>query len=91
MRCPKCGNELDEDNYCFECMEFFDDTDEDSQDFAFDEEPDYDSMVNNGEEATVKRNPTIPALTLYNLKVLPIMVIAVSFSLMRHRGISLIS
>ena len=47
MRCPKCGNELDEDNYCFECMEFFDDTDEDSQDFE--EEPDYNSMVNNGD------------------------------------------
>ena len=49
MRCPKCGNELDEDNYCFECLEFFDNTDDDSQDFGFDEEPDYDSMVNNGE------------------------------------------
>lgn len=41
IRCPKCGNELDLDNYCSECCEFF------NQDF--DEEPDYDSMVNNGE------------------------------------------
>jgi hypothetical protein len=45
MRCPKCGGQLDEDNYCFECSEFFDD--DSSNDF--DEEPDYDSMVNNGE------------------------------------------
>ena len=50
MRCPKCGNELDEDNYCFECLEFFNDMDDDLQDFGFQEEPDYDSMVNNGAE-----------------------------------------
>lgn len=24
MKCPECGNELDEDNYCSECMEFID-------------------------------------------------------------------
>lgn len=41
MRCPKCGGELDEDNYCWECMNFCTDSDE---------EPDYDSMVNNGDE-----------------------------------------
>ena len=43
MKCPKCGSELDEDNYCFECMEFFYDSN------GFDE-PDFDSMVNNGDE-----------------------------------------
>ncbi|MDO5815798.1 MAG: hypothetical protein Q4Q18_09165 [Methanobrevibacter sp.] len=48
MRCPNCGNELDEDNYCDECFEFFNDSVDSSQDF--DEEPDYDSMVNNGQE-----------------------------------------
>ena len=45
MRCPNCGNKLDEDNYCDECMEFFENLDDD-----FEDEPDYDSMVNNGEE-----------------------------------------
>ena len=47
MECPNCGNELDEDNYCFECQKFFDD-----DDYAdgFEEEPDYDSMVNNGDQ-----------------------------------------
>ena len=45
MRCPNCGSELDEDNYCSECGEFFNE-DENSYDY---EEPDYDSMVNNGE------------------------------------------
>lgn len=39
MRCPQCGSELDEDNYCSECGEFF------NQD-----EMDFDSMVNNGDE-----------------------------------------
>ena len=39
MRCPNCGSQLDEDNYCFECMEFFNQSND---------EPDYDSMVNNG-------------------------------------------
>ena len=45
MRCPNCGNELDEDNYCNNCMEFFNDSDSDDWD-----EMDYDSMVNNGDE-----------------------------------------
>lgn len=45
MRCPKCGNELDEDKYCSECMEFFNE-DDDSYGYG---EPDYDSMVNNGD------------------------------------------
>lgn len=40
MRCPNCGSPLDTNNYCSECMEFFDEFDE----------PDYDSMVNNGDE-----------------------------------------
>ena len=48
MRCPNCGNELDEDNYCDECSEFFEDSYDDFSNFE--EEPDYDSMVNNGEE-----------------------------------------
>ena len=43
MECPNCGNELDEDNYCVECCRFFNDDD-------FEMEPDYDSMVNNGDE-----------------------------------------
>lgn len=42
MKCPNCGKELDEDNYCDECMEFFS-----SDGF---EDKDYDSMVNNGDE-----------------------------------------
>ena len=25
MKCPECGNQLDEDNYCSECREFFED------------------------------------------------------------------
>ncbi len=44
MRCPNCGNELDEDNYCSECCEFF--NEEDSDDF---DSYDFDSMVNNGD------------------------------------------
>lgn len=40
--CPNCGNELDEDNYCSECFQYFND-DADSY------EPDYASMVNNGD------------------------------------------
>ena len=28
--CPECDNELDDENYCDECMEFFDDDDSDS-------------------------------------------------------------
>ncbi len=57
MRCPKCGGVLDEDNYCCECIEFFDDVDSDdgynsypSNGFYDDDEIDYDSMVDNGEE-----------------------------------------
>ena len=55
MKCPDCGNELDEDYYCASCGEFFDeddledDFDEDSfeeDDFA---DTDYDSMVNDGQ------------------------------------------
>ena len=38
MRCPNCGNELDEDNYCDECFEFFNGLDDDSSDFDFEEE-----------------------------------------------------
>ena len=49
MKCPNCGNELDEDNYCDECFEFFNGLDDDSSDFDFEEEPDYNSMVNNGD------------------------------------------
>ena len=45
MRCPNCGEEIDEDNYCSECMQFFDDLDEsDLNDF------DFDDMVDNGDE-----------------------------------------
>ena len=42
MLCPNCGLELDENNYCSNCLEFFDKND--------DEELDYDSMVNNGNQ-----------------------------------------
>ena len=54
MRCPECGNELDEDNYCHECYKFFDEDDFDEfsdDDLTNDfEDVDYDSMVNNGDE-----------------------------------------
>ena len=49
MECPKCGNELDEDNYCYECGEFFNEEDLQESDSNYFEELDYDSMVNNGE------------------------------------------
>ncbi len=53
MRCPQCGGKLDEDNYCWECMEFFNDCDEFENDFDdsgnYFENVDYDSMVNNGD------------------------------------------
>ena len=26
MLCPNCGNELDEDNYCYNCMKYFNDS-----------------------------------------------------------------
>ena len=44
MKCPNCGSELDGDNYCSYCMEFFNDLDFDS-----DDDCDFDSMVNNGD------------------------------------------
>ena len=56
MKCPNCGNELDEDNYCDECMQFIDDSDFDDDasygfnNDSFDFEEDYDSMINNGDE-----------------------------------------
>ena len=52
MRCPNCGNELDEDNYCSECMEFFN---EDEDSYGYDE-PDYDSMINNGDNICLNCN-----------------------------------
>ena len=45
MKCPKCGDELDEDNYCSFCMQFFDDLDK--SDF---DDINFDDMVNNGDE-----------------------------------------
>ena len=51
MRCPRCGGDLNENNFCYDCQEFFDSDSFDS-DFEEDddfEEPDYDSMVNNGD------------------------------------------
>ena len=45
MRCPNCGGELDEDNYCDSCMQFFNDLDEFDSD-----EIDFDDMVDNGDE-----------------------------------------
>ena len=35
MKCPNCGNELDEDKYCDECFEFFNDLDDDSQEIPW--------------------------------------------------------
>ncbi|MBQ6099950.1 MAG: hypothetical protein IJL02_08870 [Methanobrevibacter sp.] len=60
MKCPQCGNQLDQDNFCFECMKFFDESDtdddseystfDDSDDYSFeDEDVDFDSRVDNGE------------------------------------------
>ena len=46
MKCPNCGNELDEDNYCDECFEFFNGLDDDSSDFDFEEEPDCQTEPN---------------------------------------------
>ena len=42
MKCPKCGGELDSDNYCFECMEYFNDDELDYMGDDFDDE-DYES------------------------------------------------
>lgn len=47
MRCPNCGGKLDEDNYCMECCEFFND-DYSQDEFGEELEPDYDSMINDG-------------------------------------------
>ncbi len=50
MRCPKCGSQLNSNNFCCECIEFFND-DEVSEDYmedCFDDE-DYDSMIDNGD------------------------------------------
>lgn len=61
MKCPRCGNQLDSDNFCFECMEFFYDVEEDddnymddgfgNDDYADDGfgDDDYDSMIGNGD------------------------------------------
>ena len=88
MKCPNCGNELDEDKYCDECFEFFNDLDDDSQDFGFEEEPDFDSMVNNGDEICL--NCTYWSVSPYGrahgMYCRPIMVMKVSFSLMKHQG-----
>lgn len=53
MRCPQCGSELNSNNYCYECMEFFSESEDyDSDEFMQDDidDVDYDSMVNNGDE-----------------------------------------
>lgn len=52
MRCPECGSVLDDDNFCRECCKYIDfPVDDDSQDdFGFGQEPDYDSMINNGDQ-----------------------------------------
>ncbi len=50
MRCPKCGSQLNSNNFCCECMEFFNDDEvsEDHMEDYFDDE-DYDSMIDNGD------------------------------------------
>ena len=55
MRCPNCGDELDEDNYCDYCMQFFNDSDDlDFDDSNFYEsdfnDDNFDDMVDNGDE-----------------------------------------
>ena len=88
MECPNCGNELDEDNYCFECQKFFDD-----DDYAdgFEEEPDYEAHTEGLMECTAegemaRQSLMTHALTLCSLTVSQIMVMQVSFSLMKHQG-----
>lgn len=50
MRCPNCGGELDEYNYCDSCMEFIEDNvDSNFYESDFDDE-NYDDMVDNGDE-----------------------------------------
>lgn len=48
MRCPKCGAELDSSNFCYDCLEFFNEDDDYGSD-EFDD-TDYDSMIDNGDE-----------------------------------------
>ncbi|WP_407415606.1 hypothetical protein [Methanobrevibacter sp.] len=55
MRCPNCGEELDEDNYCDSCMQFFNDSDDLDFDYSNFYESDFnddnfDDMVDNGDE-----------------------------------------
>ena len=49
MRCPECGRELDEDNYCFECGKYIDDEDFNEDFDSGLDDVDYDSRVNNGD------------------------------------------
>ena len=50
MRCPVCGSDLDDEDYCFVCEKYIDDEDFED-DFTEDfEERDFDSMVDNGDE-----------------------------------------
>ena len=49
MYCPNCGNELDEDDYCNCCRKFINTSNDEEMDI-WQDEPDYDSMINNGEE-----------------------------------------
>ena len=50
MRCPKCGSQLNSNNFCCECVEFFNDSDvsDEYMEDYFDDE-DYDSMIDNGD------------------------------------------
>ena len=55
MRCPNCGEELDKDNYCDYCMQFFNDSDDlDFDDSNFYEtdfnDDNIEDMVDNGDE-----------------------------------------
>lgn len=48
MRCPICGSPLDDDNYCDECVKFFEEDElngsnfDEDDDFDFDEDNDFD-------------------------------------------------